>query len=212
MYVKLYHIFLSALSNDNTWYHSIQHKQVSSFSYSPSYAHSVGYVTRGHWVVSLDPVVSKGKTFLQNTECTEAQGLPCFCKLRKNNVFCFVFLDSDGDFPGAERRGNFLGIFPARSAGNPFGPFGQSKGNPIQNPARSAGENLGPVGQNTKEILYKIRREAPENFLGPFWPGRRLGRRRKSWQCSRDGCCPNKNPPPWKLNLLARNGKSGMLP
>ena len=79
----------------------------------------------------------------------------------------------------------------------------------MQNPARSAGNLLrallgklqresytksgaerreilfeGPFGQNAKGILYKIRREAPE-------PGRRLGRRRKSWRPGRCARVPN---------------------
>ncbi len=40
----------------------------------------------------------------------------------------------------------------------------------MQNLVRSVGKSfVGPFGQNAKEILYKIRREAPGDFRGPFF-------------------------------------------
>ena len=56
------HISATSLSNERACCHSIQQFLISWSSYSPFYAHTVGYVTRSRGVVSSNPVANKVKT------------------------------------------------------------------------------------------------------------------------------------------------------
>ena len=93
-------------------------------------------------------------------------------------VHLSILCPSGARIPPARSAGNLLMVLLGRIQRKSYTKYGAKrreilgpflvkyKGNPIQNPARSAGNCFEfPFAQNAKEILYKIRREAAENFV-----------------------------------------------